>query len=94
MRGAGAPAFLKHVPLVGGALRGICVRAVKRMVEASRRPWIIGMPDTLLPKALLKFCRSCVFHTKHARSVRIQQMSCVIFATLGYEQHWQQPQEN
>ncbi|CAL8471252.1 g10794 [Coccomyxa elongata] len=30
---AGAPAFLKHVPLVGGALRGICVRAVKRMVE-------------------------------------------------------------
>lgn len=30
---AGAPAFLKHVPLVGGALRSICVRAVKRMVE-------------------------------------------------------------
>ncbi|KAK9918761.1 hypothetical protein WJX75_006665 [Coccomyxa subellipsoidea] len=30
---AGAPAFLKHVPLLGNALRGICVRAVKRMVE-------------------------------------------------------------
>ena len=30
---AGAPAFLAHVPILGGALRGICVRAVKRLVE-------------------------------------------------------------
>ncbi len=42
--GAGAPAFLKHVPLLGGALRGICVRAVKRMVEASRHPCFTDIP--------------------------------------------------
>jgi hypothetical protein len=37
----GAPAFLKHVPLLGGALRGICVRAVKRLVEVI--PLFLGM---------------------------------------------------
>eukprot|EP00884_Botryococcus_braunii_P014079 jgi/Botrbrau1/22672/Bobra.0132s0016.1 len=30
---AGVPAFLKHVPVLGHALRGISVRAVKRLVE-------------------------------------------------------------
>jgi hypothetical protein len=30
---AGVPAFLKHVPVLGNALRGISVRAVKRLVE-------------------------------------------------------------
>ena len=30
---AGMPPFLKHVPVLGGVLRGICVRAVQRMLE-------------------------------------------------------------
>lgn len=29
----GVPSFLKHVPVLGSALRGVCVRAVQRMVE-------------------------------------------------------------
>lgn len=34
---AGVPAFFKHLPVVGNALRGISIRAVKRMVEDIER---------------------------------------------------------
>ena len=45
---AGAPAFLAHVPILGGALRGICVRAVKRMVEVSCRFHCPQVPSHLM----------------------------------------------
>ena len=32
------PAFMKHVPVLGGVLRNICVRAAKRMVEVRSYP--------------------------------------------------------
>ncbi len=35
---AGIPSFLKHVPVLGDVLRGISVRAVKRLCEARRAP--------------------------------------------------------
>ena len=53
---AGAPAFLAHVPILGGALRGICVRAVKRMVEVMSLLYLEGLfraaADTLLPTTM------------------------------------------
>ncbi len=44
--GVGAPAFLAHVPILGSALRGICVRAVKRMVEVRRHTLRVPLSES------------------------------------------------